>query len=39
MAHFKTVAAVREANYEELCEAKGVSKRAAKAVYDHFRQT
>ena len=39
MAHFKTVAAVREANYEELCEVKGVSKRAAKAVYDHFRQT
>ena len=39
LSHFKTVTAVRQAEYEELCAAKGVSKRAAKAVYDYFRQT
>ncbi|MEG2652642.1 MAG: excinuclease ABC subunit UvrC [Ruthenibacterium sp.] len=36
MAHFKTVAAVREAGETELAAAKGVSSSAAKAVYRHF---
>ncbi len=36
MAHFKTVGAVKSATQEELCAAKGVSKAAAKAVFEHF---
>ena len=32
LAHFKTVGAVRAASLDELCAAKGVSKRAASAV-------
>ncbi len=36
MAHFKTVGAVRNASENELCGAKGVSKAAAKAVFNFF---
>ena len=36
LAHFKTVGAVREAPLEELCAAKGVSRRAAEAVWNAF---
>ena len=36
LAHFKTVGAVREAPLEELCVAKGVSRRAAEAVWNAF---
>ena len=36
LAHFKTVAAVREASEAELAAAKGVSRRAAAAVWAHF---
>ena len=36
MASFKTVAAVRQAQLEELARVKGVTKPAAQAVYDHF---
>ena len=34
LAHFKTVGAVRAASLDELCAAKGVSKRAASAVWN-----
>ena len=36
LAHFKTVGAVRAASLDELCAAKGVSKRAASAVWNAF---
>ena len=36
LAHFKTVGAVRAASLVELCAAKGVSKRAASAVWNAF---
>ncbi len=36
MKHFKTVKAISEANEEELAGVKGMSKTAAKAVYDAF---
>ena len=36
LAHFKTVGAVRGASLDELCAAKGVSKRAASAVWNAF---
>ena len=36
LAEFKTVAAVREAEVQELCRAKGVGEAAARAIYDHF---
>ena len=37
MAHFKTLAAVREASVEEMAQVKGVSRKAAQSVYDYFR--
>ena len=39
LAHFKTVGAVRAASLDELCAAKGVSKRAASAVWNAFHAT
>ena len=36
LAHFKTGGAVRAASLDELCAAKGVSKRAASAVWNAF---
>lgn len=36
MAQFKTVSAVRQATQEQLAAAKGVSRAAAKAVYEQF---
>ncbi len=39
LAHFKTVTAVRQAEQEQLCQVKGVSQKAAKAVYEYFHQT
>ena len=36
LAHFKTVGAVRAASLDELCAAKGVSKRAASAVWNAY---
>ncbi len=36
LAHFKTVGAVRAASQQELCEAKGVSRKAAAAVWNAF---
>ena len=37
LKHFKSVKAIREADYEELCKA--VPKSAAQAVYTHFHGT
>ena len=36
LAHFKTVAAVREASEAQLAAAKGVSRRAARNVHRYF---
>ena len=36
LAHFKTVTAVKEASEDALCSVKGVSKTAAKAIFDAF---
>ena len=36
MKHFKTVRAISEATEEELSAVKGMSKAAAKAVYEAF---
>lgn len=38
MAHFKTLRAISEAPKEELNKAKGVNKKAAEAVYNHFHK-
>ncbi len=36
MAHFKTVTAVKNASEQELASAKGVSKTAAKSIFEYF---
>lgn len=36
MMHFKTVSAVKQASEAELASAKGVTRTAARAVYEHF---
>ncbi len=36
LTHFKTIKAIQEASEEELAQAKGVTKAAAKAVYEHY---
>lgn len=38
MKHFKTVAAIKEASVDELCAAAGMTRPAAKAVYNHFHE-
>lgn len=36
LKHFKSVNAVKEASFDELCSAKGVDKRSAQTVFDYF---
>lgn len=37
LKHFKTIAAIKNADLEELCAAPGMTKPAAQNVYDYFR--
>lgn len=36
LKHFKSVNAIKEASFDELCSVKGVDKRSAQAVFDYF---
>ncbi len=36
LKHFKSVNAVKEASFDELCSVKGVDKRSAQTVFDYF---
>ncbi len=36
LKHFKSVNAIKEAGFDELCGVKGVDKRSAQAVFDYF---
>ncbi|MBQ3123430.1 MAG: excinuclease ABC subunit UvrC, partial [Firmicutes bacterium] len=38
LKHFRTIAAIKDASEEELAAVEGMTKKAAKAVYDAYRQ-
>lgn len=38
LAHFKSLASVREADVEELMKVKGISRQTAENIYSYFRK-
>lgn len=38
LKHFKTITAIKNANIDELCQAKGIDKKTAEKVYEYFRK-
>ena len=39
LKHFKTISAIKDASFEDLCKISGMTKQSAKSVYDYFHSS